>query len=235
VQNLLGMFSEEEQKFSKLGVKDLYKLKYVYDSAASEGYTRMQFELKSIFSLIESLEPKEMKIMIDDIYKKLEKLEFNPTISGPNISFKDKLGRDFSVWYKPTFYIPTVNSARECTVDFVIMRGVHGSMYELDPELKKQLYSYEFLSNTMLKDISIRLLGKLKHIGLGIICKKTFMPSDLGEIKIASYYLKANKLMLLSDNYMPDNLKMSVPVNVLYAEKVDMNPQKFVDIARRVL
>jgi len=235
VQNLLEMFNEEEQKFSKFGAKDLYKLKYVYDSTTSDGYNRMQFELKNIFRLIESLEPREMKITIDESYKKLEKLEFNPTISGPNITLKDKLRRDFSVWYKPAFYVPTVNSARECMVDFVVMRGVHGSMYELDPELKKQLYTYEFFSNSILREISIKLLSELKQITLALMCKKTFMPSDLHEIKIANFFLKPNRLMLLSEEYLPDNLKMSLPVNVLYAENVDMNMQKFVDVAKKVL
>ena len=235
MQNLLEMFSQEEQRFSKFGVKDLHKLKYVYDATTANGYNRMQFELRNIFSLVESLEPKEMKVTIDDAYKRLEKLEFNPTISGPNIVFKDRIRRDFSIWYKPTFYIPTVNSARPVTADFVIMRGVHSSMYELDPELKKQLYSYEFLSNSTLKDVSIKLLGSLKHISLAVLCKKAFMPSDLGEIKVTSFYLKANKLMLLSEDYLPDNLKMSLPVNVLYAENVDMNSQKFVEAAKKVL
>jgi len=235
VQNLLEMFSEEEQKLSKFGVRNLHKLKYVYDSTTSNNYNRMRFELKSIFALIESMEPKELKITIDDSFKKLEKLEFNPTISGPNISLRDKLRRDFSIWYKPTFYIPTVNSARAITADFVIMRGVHGSMYELDPDLKKQLYSYEFLSNSILRDISIKLLGSLKGISLAVLCKKAFMPSDLSEIKITNFYLKANRLMLLSEDYLPDNLKMSLPVNVTYAENVDMNAQKFVEAAKKVL
>jgi hypothetical protein len=115
------------------------------------------------------------------------------------------------------------------------MRGVHGSMYELDPDLKKQLYSYEFLSNSILRDISIKLLGSLKTISLGVLCKKTFMPSDLQEIKITNFYLKANRLMLLSEDYLPDNLKMSLPVNVTYAENVDMNAQKFVEAAKKVL
>lgn len=235
VQNLLEMFNEEEQKFSKFGVRDLHKLKYIYDSTTSNNYARMQFELRSIFALIESMEPKELKITIDDSFKKLEKLEFNPTISGPNISMRDKLRRDFSIWYKPIFYIPTVNSARGLIADFVIMRGVHGSMYELDPDLKKQLYSYEFLSNSILRDISIKLLGSLKTISLGVLCKKAFMPSDLREIKIANFYLKANRLLLLSEDYLPDNLKMSLPVNVTYAENVDMNAQKFVEAAKKVL
>lgn len=235
MQNLLEMFSEEEQRFSKFGVKDLHKLKYVYDATTANGYNRMQFELRNIFSLVEALEPKELKITIDDAYKKLEKLEFNPTISGPNIVFKDRIRRDFSIWYKPIVYIPTVNSARAIMADFVIMRGVHGSMYELDPELKKQLYSYEFLSNSTLKDISMKLLGELKNISLAVICKKTFMPSDLHEIKVASFYLKANRLMLLSEDYLPDNLKMSLPIGVVYAENVDMNAQKFVEAAKKVL
>jgi hypothetical protein len=229
------MFIEQEQRFSKFGIKDLHKLKYVYDSTAQNGYNGMQFELKNIFSLVESMEPKEMKVTIDDSYKKLEKLEFNPTISGPNIVFKDKLRRDFSIWYKPAFYIPTVNSARPIMADFAIMRGNHGSMYELDPELKKLLYSYEFLSNSLLRDIAMKLLGELKHISLAVLCKKSFVPSDLSEIKIASYFLKPNRIMLLSEDYLPDNLKMSLPVSVLYAENVDMDCRKFVDVAKKVL
>lgn len=229
------MFSEEERRFSKFGLKDLHKLKYVFDSVPSNGYSRMQFELKNIFNLVEALEPTEMKVSIDDNFKKLERLEFNPTISGPNINFKDRLRRDFSVWYKPQFYIPTISSARSITADFVIMRGNHGSMYELEPDVKKQLYSYEFLSNSMLRDIAIKLLGNMKNISLAVLCKKTFSPSDLGEIKIASFYLKPSRLMLLSEDYLPDNLKMSLPLNVLYAENVDMDSRKFVDAAKKVL
>lgn len=235
MQNLLDMFSAEEQRFSKFGIKDLHKLKYVYDAASSNGYSRMQFELRNMFALLESLEPKDMKVTIDDSYRRLEKLEFNPTISGPNITVKDKLRRDLSVWYKPVFYIPTVNSARPIMADFVIMRGVHGSMYELDPELKKQLYSYEFISNSVLRDISIKLLGSLKHINVAVLCRKNFMPSELGEIKAVSFFLKPSRVILLSEDYLPDNLKMSLPVNVLYAENVDVNAQKFVEVAKRVL
>lgn len=235
MQNLLEMFSEEEQRFSKFGVKDLHKLKYIYDSTTSNNYARMQFEMKNIFALIDSLEPKELKITIDDNFKRLEKLEFNPTISGPNITLRDKLRRDFSIWYKPIFYIPTANSARAIMADFVILRGFHGSMYEMNPDLKKELYSYEFLSNSMLRDVSIKLLAGLKHISLAVLVKKAFMPSDLAEIKVTYYYLKPNRLMLLSEDYLPDTLKMSLPVNVVYAENVDVNSQKFVEEARKVL
>jgi hypothetical protein len=234
MQSLLELFSEQEEKFANVGARNFHKLKYVYDSTSSEvtDYDKMKFELHIIFKLIEALEPKQMRITIDDTYKKLEKLEFNPTISGPNIFFRDKLHRDFSVWYKPIFYVPTANSAKEIIVDFVVLRSVNLSMYTIDPELRKQLYAYEFLSDILLRDISMRLLNKLKHVHLLVMCKRKFSQSDLNEIKIANYYVKPNRVLLFSSEPFEDIFKMNLPINAECIEAVE--DRKLSEVARRI-
>ena len=245
MQTLLELFDEQEKKFSGLGVRGLHKLKYIYDSSIDidsdsfqdvemHTYDKMRFELRVIFKMIESLEPKDMRIMIDDTYKKIKKLEFNPTISGPNISFRDKLRRDFSIWYKPVFYVPIANSAKEIMLDFAILRGVNLSMYFIDPELKRELYQYEFLSDVLLKDISIKMLNKLKQIYLGIICKQHFTPADITKIKTACYFLKPIRLLLVSENYVPDLVKMALPINTHVLENVDFSDRKITDVAKKL-
>jgi hypothetical protein len=234
---LLEVFAQHEQKFAGVGACDLHKLKYVYDMhpRRANDYNEMQFELRTIFKLIEMLEPKEMKVSIDDTYKKVEKLEFNPTISGPNIVVRDRLRRDFSIWYKPVLYVPTPNSARPIVADFVIIRGVAGSLYDLDPELKKKLYSYEFMPNDLLREIAIKLLAKLRPVHVVIGCKMSFMPSDLLDIKALSFFLKPNRFLIVSEDYLPEQVKMNLPINIVCSENVDMNTQKFVDLARKAI
>lgn len=240
MQTLLEVFSEQEQKFSQIGVRGLHKLKYVFDSTfdtetENPDYEKMKFELRIVFRMIEALEPKDLRVMIDDAYKKIEKLEFNPTISGSNICFKDRLRRDFSVWYKPVFYVPTANSARNLMVDFVFLRGTSFSMYSIDQELKRELYSYEFLSDIMLKDISTKLLNKLRQVQLGMVCRKNISTADLPNIRNASYFLRASRFLVVCENEIPDAVKMNLPVNATFLENADLNDRKIGDIAKQLL
>lgn len=233
--NLLEIFEQHEQKFSAVGGRDLHKLKYISDIRSGDNPKQMQFELQSLFRLIDALEPREMRVQIDETYKRIEKLEFNPTISGPNIVLKDNLRRWLCFWYKPLFYIPTPNSARQLMVDFAVFKGVSGSMYNLDPELKKQLYAYEFLSNNLLREITIKMLSKLKQPSLLIQCRQCFTPSHLTDIKAMDYFLKPQKILLVSEEYLPNDVKLNLPFNVQYVENVDMSAQKFVEAAKRLL
>lgn len=240
MQTLLELFKEQEQKFSGIGVRGLHKLKYVFDSnledsEAEQDYSRMKFELRIAFRIIEALEPKDMHVMIDDTYKKIEKLEFNPTISGPNVVFRDKLRRDFSVWYKPIFYVPTANSARGLKIDFAFLRSTNFSMYAIDNLLKKELYSYEFLSDAMLKEISMKLLNKLKHVQLSMVCRQEVKASDIADIKAACYFLKPSRFLIVSEDYVPDAVKMNLPVNATLMENVDLNDRKIGDVAKQLL
>lgn len=236
MQTLLELFSEQEQRFASLGVRDLHKLKYVFDATRDEDapadYEQLKFELQTIFRLIESLEPREMRVTIDNTFKKLERLEFNPTISGPNITFKDKLRRDYSVWYKPVFYVPTANSAQPLTVDFVILRSFNLSMYWIDPELRKQLYHYEFLPNTLLRDISVRLLGKMRPVQAIVTCKREFRPSHLADLKAANYYLKPSRNLAVSQGTMPEAVKINLPINTMFADNLTPETRKFEELNR---
>lgn len=229
------MFEQQEQKFSKIGARGLHKLKYMYDSRKLDDYEGLRFELKTIFTFIDALEPKEMKIMIDDTYKKIEKLEFNPTVSGPNITIRDRMRRDFSIWYKPLFYIPTPNSARQLMADFIVFRGTHDSMYAFDDALKKELYTYEFLSNAMLREISIKMLSRLKPVHLVINVKKNFQMSDVNHLKTTSFFLKPHRMLLVSEDYLPESVKINMPINLSICENVDMNAQKFTEMAKRLI
>ena len=236
MQNLLEMFRQQEHSFSKLGVRDLHKLKYVYDSATREtNYADMQFELKTVFKLIEALDPTQMKVQIDEAYKKIEKLEFNPTVSGSNIVFRDKIRRDFSVWYKPTVYIPTQNSAIPLTPDFLISKGVHPALFDIDDTLRKQLYNFEFFSNAQLREISIKLLGKIKPVHAIMMCKRKFAKEDAPVFKTIDYYLKPRKLLIVSEDYLPEEIKNSLPMSADYVENLDAGCQKLKDLAPRAI
>lgn len=231
--SLLDLFNEYEKKYE---TNDLYRLKKIYDTYSPEGdYTQLRFELKTIFAFIDALQPKSMTVDIDERYKEPKELEFRPTLSKPNIFIKDWLGRDFCFWYKPIFYYPYQDSAKSLLLDFVVVKGEYSPLYNLDAEIERILYSQEFLSNSALKNLATRMLGRMRKIHIAAFVKKKFSPNDLTQIKSASFFLKPTKLLLVSEEYLPEQVKMNLPLSTYYSENVDMNSEKFKDIVKKIV
>ena len=57
-------------------------------------FNTTDFELKTLFSIINSLKPKKTRIDIDETPRVITK-DFNPTLRGPNIKLTDSKEKDF--------------------------------------------------------------------------------------------------------------------------------------------
>ena len=90
-------------------------------------------------------------------------------------------------------------------------------------------------ANVVLRNISIRLLSKMKPIHTIMYVRKNFQASDLKEIQNVNFFLKPNKTLLISEEYMPGQVKMNLPLNTYPCENVDMNSQKFKDLVKRIV
>lgn len=230
---LLDFFSDYEEKY---GSGDIHKFKKVFDAVTpSKDYIQLKFELKTIFSFIDALEPKSLTIDIDERLREIKDLEFNPTIRNPNIHLTDKLGREFCVWYKPLFFYPYTDSVKPLLLDFVVAKGEYKNLYNLDAELEKVLFTEKFFPESALKNISIKLLSKLRPLHAVMFVRKKFMPSDMTEIKSASYFLKPNKTLLISEEYLPQPLKMTLPISAYVIENLDMNSEKFKESVKKII
>ncbi len=221
---LLEFIEMQEKSHSKLGVKNLHKLKRVHGSEFNPA--EFEFQLKTVLRLIDSTKPKGLTISVDPEYNKIQKLEFKPTISRPNFIFKNRFDKLFSGWYNPVVYVPQANSASVLSPDFLFFRGEVDCMYNLDSKFRKELYSYEFLSNQMLKELSIKLLARMKPVHLVVFARRKFLESDISEIKSAQFYLRPNKVLVMSEAGLPSRLKMNLPVNAEFIERIDLNYQK---------
>lgn len=225
MQTLLDMFKEES--VVDTNVKNLHKLQEIYKSREGEvNYNTLKFQIETLFHLFKTLDAKNIKIRMGRESQKLDKLEFNPTISEPNITFTDKDKNAYSVWYKPVVYVPSKNSAKKISPDFIFLKGEHSSMYEIDKGLKKSLYAYEFLSDSVLKEISGKLLEKLKEVQLVLHSSEEYKYRDLSHIVDSKHYLDPNRVFLVSEKHLPNTVKMDMPLGVKYEENVGMNKRK---------
>lgn len=234
MSNLLDFFNEYEKKYN---ATDIHNIKKMYDKIYGDvgDYVKLQFELRTIFAFVDTLEPKQLHVDIDEKRKDVKELEFNPTLSNPNIFVRDKIDRDFCIWYKPVFYYPYTDTAKFLMPDFVMIKGDFGPIYNMDPDLEKRLYMHEYLTGPVLKDLSIRLLSRMKPIHTVMYVRKNFLASDLKEIQNVNFFLKPNKTLLISEEYMPGQVKMNLPLNTYPCENVDMNSQKFKDLVKRIV
>lgn len=225
---LLEMFEAEGKK---LGSGDLYKLKYIFDKKGSGGYGEMEYELRMIFKLIESLKPRQMLVSTE-----VERSDaFSPTIGAANIKIRDSLGREFSIWYKPSFYVPEKNTAREIVIDFVLLKGNHDSIYNLTPALAKELQTYDPLPTELFGEMSKKLLAALKPVHIAIQCGGEFRYSAIADLKAIDFFLKPGRILIVSEEYLPEDLKMNLPITALPIENVDMNFQKLIETAKRII
>lgn len=235
MQTVLEMFDEGERGL----IKDsggIEKLRSIYESKKKYVNTsEFNFHMKSLFTLIKSLNPQNINFLDDKSQKKIEKLEFNPTISKPNLIVTDEMARSYSIWYLPLIYVPTKNSAKELVPEFVVMKGERKSMYDIDKEFKRSLYTYEFLSDSLLKKMSRKMLKRMKEIQLVTHVKKEYMPKHLSHIKDSKHYLNTKNIFVISEKELPQRMKMNIPIGIPFEDKVDLNLEKLAEKTKNLL
>ena len=193
------------------------------------------FELRTIFSFVNALEPIDSLISIDETPKVIVEDSFSPTLKTPDIQFTDKNGRAFSIWYKPTVYYPKEEKTQPAMIDFLVLKGKRSELYGIDEVTKKELVTHEYVTESMIKEFSIRLLSKLSQVHAVLFVREKFTVNDLKDIKDASFFLRPAKLLLISEDYLPSEVKINLPINVNYAENVDMNAEKFKETVRKII
>lgn len=206
------------------------KLRWNYDLKQYKDYDEMRYELRFLFKFLDAVGARDVRIEIEDAKKQPEELEFRPTLGAPDISLSLK-GERYSSWYKPVFYVPEGDSARKMVADFVFVKGAHSSPYSKDEHLMKMLSSYEFLTSTMLKEISSRLLARLHKVQLVVLCRELFAPSHSADLKAIQYFLNPARILLVSEAALPDALKGELPPWTRCIEGFSTNPQKLKEIA----
>ncbi len=227
MQTLLNMFDEEEKELLNTTNQDLEALKNIHETRKGKIDTeKFKFEMKTLFSSLKETQTRKIQVKKGKKQEKITDLEFNPTISKPDIIVTDKEARSYSIWYKPIIYVPSKNSAKKIQPDFIVIKGERESIYEVDKELKKSLYTYEFLSDSVLKEISSELLDKMHEIQLVIHVNKEYKYKDLKDIKDSKHYLEPKNLLLVSEKELPEEVKMNMPVGVTPKEKVGINLRK---------
>jgi hypothetical protein len=213
----------------------------VLDNSESTNYEKLKqtgstgFELRTIFSFVDALEPTETLISIDETPKVIAGDSFSPTLKIPDIQFTDKLGRSFSIWYKPTVYYPKEEKTQPAMVDFLVVKGKKNEIYELDDVTKKALGTHEYVTETMIREFAVRLLSRLNPVHMALFVREKFTVNDLKDIRDAAFFLRPEKVLLISEEYLPDDLKINLPLNVNYAENVDMNIEKFRETVRKII
>lgn len=231
--SLLDSFNDYETKY---GSGEIYKFKRIFDRVdSSKNYEQMKFDMKIMFAFVDALEPKNLLVDVDERVKEVSELEFQPTLSVPNMNFRDKLSREFSMWYKPVFYYPHTDSAKALIPDFVAIKGGYGPLYNMDEEIKKTLWTEKYFTGRALNNLSSMLLNRLKPIHTLVFSRKRYSASDMTMLKAASFFLKPYKMLVVSQEEIPAQLKMNLPIATYAVEKVDMNIEKFKETVRRIV
>ena len=187
-------------------------------------FNATDFELKTMFSIINSLNPKKTRIDIDETPRVITK-DFNPTLRGPDIKLTDSRERDYSIWHNPIIYLPYDEKTEAVVVDFVFLQEDTESLYNLS-SVEKMLKTHDYLTDAMIRDLSIRLLAAQKEIQLLFFVRKNFTQQEIREIKNIAFYLKPRRILLASEEYLDKKIKMDLPLNVDFVENVDVNFEK---------
>lgn len=187
-------------------------------------FNTTDFELKTLFSIINSLKPKKTRIDIDETPRVITK-DFNPTLKGPDIKLTDSKEKDYSIWHNPIIYLPYDKKTEAVVVDFIFIQEDTDSLYNLS-NVEKMLKTHDYLTDEMMRDLSIRLLASQKEIQLLFFVRKNFTQQEIKEIKNISFYLKPKRVLIASEEYLDDKIKMDLPLNVDFVENVDVNFEK---------
>ena len=183
---------------------------------------KTKFEIRTIFAFLDAVGAKDSIVNLEERPRVQREFEFNPTIKDPDIVFKDKFDRDFSMWYRPTLYYPHLDSVKEVSPEFAMFEGKLKSMYDVDPELEKILFTSDYFTSNKLKEVSNKLLAKMWRLHTIMFIQPSFKFEDLTRIRNAQFFLKPQRLLLISEKYLPSEVKMNMPVGVEFVENVDM-------------
>ncbi len=234
MQTLLDTFNERDTSVN-LKAKNLYDLKDVYLSREGRiNYDELKFHVETLINVLEGVGATNVNVKVAKESRKLDKLEFNPTVSHPNITFTDSDKNAYSAWYKPVVYVPSRSSAKRINPDFIFLKGEHESMYGIDKGLKKSLYSYEFLSDSFLKEASKRLLKRMKEVHLVLHSSEEYRYRDLSRVIDSMHYLNPQNVLVVSGKHLPDTFKMDLPVGVSYEENLGLNTRKLRDCVKQL-
>jgi len=231
--SLIDTFSDYETKY---GSGEIYKFKRIFDQVTpSKDYDQMKFDMRVMFAFVDALGGKNVMVDVDERTKEVSDLEFNPTLSVPNITFRDKLGREFAVWYKPLFYYPNTDSVRPLVPDFVVLKTGYGPLYNLDEDIKKTLWTEKFFTGKALLPLTSKLLNKLKPVHLAVFIKRKYTTADLTKLKAAAYFLRPNKMLAVSQEEMSDHIKMNLPISTYAVGNVYTDMERFKETVRRII
>lgn len=192
------------------------------------------FELRTIFSFIRALEPKKTEYSIDETPKIISEENFSPTLRNPDIIIADRMNRDFSIWFKPVIYLPKQEKTVSIMPEFLFFFGNNKCIYNLDTTTEKAITTHDFLTTSVMKEMSVRLLSRINSIALAVFVRKKYSNNDLNEIKDVGFFLKPAKMLVISEEYLPESFKMNLPFNASFVENVDMNTEKLREMARRI-
>jgi hypothetical protein len=193
------------------------------------------FELKTIFSFINALEPTNSLINIEETPKVIAEESFSPTMKAPDIEVTDKLGRDYSIWYKPVVYYPKDEKTESMMVDFLMSKGKSKGLYDLDSTTLKELTTHEFITGSMIREFSMKLLSKIKPVHIILFVRENFSANDLKQINDAAFFLRPSRILLVSEKYIPNDVKMNLPINAQFVENAGMNIEKFKETVKKML
>ena len=187
-------------------------------------FNATDFELKTLFSILNSINPKKTRIDLDETPRVITK-DFNPTLRGPDIKLTDKTEKEYSIWYKPIIYLPYEKETKATVVDFVFVPEDTDSLYKLQ-NVEKELKTHDYLTEKMIRNLSIKLLSSKKEIQLLFFVRKNFTQKDLKEVRNIGFYLKPKRILIASEEYLDEKVKMDLPLNVDFVENVDVNFEK---------
>lgn len=236
MQTLLNMFEESEKFLLDTDNTELQKLKKIRETRKGRTNSkRFKFEIKTILSIMKGFKNGKIELNTGKEERKLKKLEFNPTITQPDIIITDEEAKSYSVWYHPIIYVPSKNSAKKIQPEFVFLKGEKKSMYDIDKKFKRSLYTYEFLSDSLLKKISEEMMERIHKPQLVIHARREYKYSDLTNVVDSKHYLDPNELLVVSEKEVPEKIKMNLPVGVDLSEKVDLNTRRLREKVKKLL
>ncbi|NYZ80141.1 hypothetical protein H0N95_02725 [Candidatus Micrarchaeota archaeon] len=193
-----------------------------------------ELELRVIFSFIHALEPKETLMNIEETPRVITEA-FSPTIKEPDVEVTDKMTREYSMWYKPIVYYPMEEKTKASMPELIVTKGKQKCLYNIDEAMLKSLKTYDFLTSSMIRDLSIRLISKLNPIQVVLFARETFTVEDINEAKDAAFFLKPARLILASAKYLPENIKANIPLNAFLVENADMNTEKLRETVKKIM
>jgi len=180
------------------------------------------FAFECLMNIIESTNARNVMISAEETNKIVEDKKFEPTMTPPDVVFEKEV--KYSAWLKPVFYYYS-DELKTIIPEIVIVKGAE-SLYSIDETTKRMMETYEFLTNETANELSTRILSRKNSIHLLVFARREFKKKDLNEIKQASFFLNPNKLLVISESYLPDVIKANLPIGAVVVENLGVNKNK---------